>query len=70
MVLLTDGKSQDDAVAAAARLKAAGVQIVAIGEGRDQNSALVMLRQSQLESELPSDRNKERRRGRAETAGV
>lgn len=36
VVLLTDGKSQDDAVAAAAQLKAAGVQIVAIGEGRNQ----------------------------------
>lgn len=32
LVLLTDGKSQDDAIAAASRLKSAGVEIVAVGE--------------------------------------
>ncbi|XP_056277924.1 collagen alpha-1(XX) chain isoform X2 [Pseudoliparis swirei] len=31
LVLLTDGKSQDDAVAAASRLKSAGVEIIAVG---------------------------------------
>ncbi|KAL1021207.1 hypothetical protein UPYG_G00010170 [Umbra pygmaea] len=31
LILLTDGKSQDDAVAAANRLKRAGVQIIAVG---------------------------------------
>lgn len=34
VVLLTDGKSQDDAVAAASQLKAAGVEIIAVGESR------------------------------------
>lgn len=34
VVLLTDGKSQDDAVAAANQLKAAGVEIIAVGESR------------------------------------
>lgn len=32
VVLLTDGKSQDDAIAAANQLKAAGVEIIAVGE--------------------------------------
>lgn len=32
LVLLTDGKSQDDAIAAANRLKSAGVEIIAVGE--------------------------------------
>ncbi|XP_015225254.1 PREDICTED: collagen alpha-1(XX) chain-like, partial [Cyprinodon variegatus] len=32
LVLLTDGKSQDDAIAAANRLKNAGVEIIAVGE--------------------------------------
>lgn len=32
LLLLTDGKSQDDAIAAANRLKNAGVEIIAIGE--------------------------------------
>lgn len=32
LVLLTDGKSQDDAIAAADRLKNAGVEIIAVGE--------------------------------------
>lgn len=32
VVLLTDGKSQDDAAAAASQLKAAGVEIIAVGE--------------------------------------
>jgi len=32
LVLLTDGKSQDDAVAAASRLKSAGVEIIAVGK--------------------------------------
>lgn len=32
LVLLTDGKSQDDAIAAATRLKNAGVEIIAVGE--------------------------------------
>lgn len=32
LVLLTDGKSQDDAIAAASRLKNAGVEIIAVGE--------------------------------------
>ncbi|CAF87133.1 unnamed protein product, partial [Tetraodon nigroviridis] len=43
LVLLTDGKSQDDAVAAAGRLKAAGVEILAVGEVQKQlrRSALV-----------------------------
>ncbi|KAM8829510.1 collagen alpha-1(XX) chain-like [Synchiropus picturatus] len=31
LVLLTDGKSQDDAIAAASRLKNAGVEIIAVG---------------------------------------
>nr|XP_015824229.2 collagen alpha-1(XX) chain isoform X1 [Nothobranchius furzeri] len=31
LVLLTDGKSQDDAIAAANRLKSAGVEIIAVG---------------------------------------
>ncbi|KAJ8016527.1 hypothetical protein DPEC_G00008170 [Dallia pectoralis] len=31
LILLTDGKSQDDAIAAANRLKAAGVEIIAVG---------------------------------------
>lgn len=32
IILLTDGKSQDDAVAAANRLKSIGVEIIAVGE--------------------------------------
>lgn len=32
LLLLTDGKSQDDAIAAANRLKNAGVEIIAVGE--------------------------------------
>lgn len=32
LILLTDGKSQDDAVAAADRLKSIGVEIIAVGE--------------------------------------
>lgn len=32
LLLLTDGKSQDDAIAAASRLKNAGVEIIAVGE--------------------------------------
>lgn len=32
LVLLTDGKSQDDAIAAAHRLKNANVEIIAVGE--------------------------------------
>lgn len=32
LVLLTDGKSQDDAIAAANRLKSVGVEIIAVGE--------------------------------------
>lgn len=32
LVLLTDGKSQDDAIAAANRLKNAGVEIIAVGK--------------------------------------
>lgn len=32
LILLTDGKSQDDAVAAADRLKGIGVEIIAVGE--------------------------------------
>lgn len=32
LVLLTDGKSQDDAIAAANQLKNAGVEIIAVGE--------------------------------------
>lgn len=32
LLLLTDGKSQDDAVAAANRLKNAGVEIITVGE--------------------------------------
>lgn len=32
LLLLTDGKSQDDAVAAASRLKNVGVEIIAVGE--------------------------------------
>lgn len=32
LLLLTDGKSQDDAIAAANRLKNSGVEIIAIGE--------------------------------------
>lgn len=32
LVLLTDGKSQDDAIAAAHILKNAGVEIIAVGE--------------------------------------
>lgn len=36
VVLLTDGKSQDDAIAAANQLKNVGVEIIAVGEnGRD-----------------------------------
>lgn len=32
LLLLTDGKSQDDAVAAASKLKNAGVEIITVGE--------------------------------------
>lgn len=32
VVLLTDGKSQDDAIAAANQLKSAGMEIIAVGE--------------------------------------
>lgn len=32
LVLLTDGKSQDDAIAAATRLKNAGIEIIAVGK--------------------------------------
>lgn len=32
LVLLTDGKSQDDAIGAANKLKNAGVEIIAVGE--------------------------------------
>lgn len=32
LILLTDGKSQDDAIAAANRLKNTGVEIIAVGE--------------------------------------
>lgn len=32
LVLLTDGKSQDDAITAANRLKSAGVEIIAVGK--------------------------------------
>lgn len=32
VVLLTDGKSQDDAIAAANQLKSSGVEIIAVGE--------------------------------------
>lgn len=32
LVLLTDGKSQDDAVSAANKLKSAGVEIIAVGK--------------------------------------
>lgn len=32
VLLLTDGKSQDDAVAAASKLKNVGVEIIAVGE--------------------------------------
>lgn len=32
VVLLTDGKSQDDAIAAANQLKSVGVEIIAVGE--------------------------------------
>lgn len=35
LVLLTDGKSQDDAVSAASRLKNIGVEIIAVGEDED-----------------------------------
>lgn len=41
VVLLTDGKSQDDAVAAAAQLKAAGVEIVAVGGEPGSNTSCV-----------------------------
>ncbi|XP_034028029.1 collagen alpha-1(XX) chain [Thalassophryne amazonica] len=42
LVLLTDGKSQDDAIAAATRLKNAGVEIIAVGV---KNADEVELRQ-------------------------
>lgn len=32
LVLLTDGKSQDDAITAANRVKSAGVEIIAVGK--------------------------------------
>ena len=32
VLLLTDGKSQDDAIAAASKLKSVGVEIIAVGE--------------------------------------
>lgn len=34
VVLLTDGKSQDDAIAAANQLKSAGMEIIVVGESR------------------------------------
>lgn len=37
LVLLTDGKSQDDAVSAASRLKSIGVEIIAVGENEEEN---------------------------------
>lgn len=37
LVLLTDGKSQDDAVSAASRLKGIGVEIIAVGENGEEN---------------------------------
>lgn len=36
VVLLTDGKSQDDAIAAANQLKSSGVEIIAVGESRER----------------------------------
>lgn len=36
LVLLTDGKSQDDAVSAASRLKNIGVEIIAVGENEGE----------------------------------
>lgn len=38
LVLLTDGKSQDDAIAAANRLKSAGVEIIAVGEAEEMQT--------------------------------
>lgn len=47
LILLTDGKSQDDAVAAANRLKSIGVEIIAVGERERQResteTALILL---------------------------
>lgn len=44
LILLTDGKSQDDAVAAADRLKGIGVEIIAVGEReRDRERAQKVL---------------------------
>lgn len=37
LVLLTDGKSQDDAVSAASRLKSIGMEIIAVGENEEEN---------------------------------
>lgn len=43
LVLLTDGKSQDDAIAAANRLKNAGVEIIAVGETERKTRARALL---------------------------
>lgn len=40
LVLLTDGKSQDDAIAAANRLKNAGVEIIAVGETENKRGGV------------------------------
>lgn len=44
LLLLTDGKSQDDAITAADRLKNAGVEIIAVG-GKQQFASLLSFRQ-------------------------
>lgn len=43
VVLLTDGKSQDDAIAAANHLKSAGMEIIAVGESRRVFSTVLKL---------------------------
>lgn len=43
LVLLTDGKSQDDAVSAASRLKNIGVEIIAVGENEAENVSSVLM---------------------------